>query len=55
MKAAHAPSLLLATLSVGLTITSAYAQKPADIPASISTPDRVESSRLGTLNFKDGR
>ena len=50
MKATHAPSLLLTTLIVALTLTSAHAQ---NVPASITTPDRVET-RLGTLNFKDG-
>ena len=28
-------------------------QKPADIPASITTPDKVET-RIGTMEFKDG-
>jgi hypothetical protein len=50
MKATHARSLILATLIVALTLTSAHGQ---NIPTSITTPDRVET-HLGTLNFKDG-
>ena len=41
---------ILAAILLGtVAISSAHAQ----IPASISTPDKVET-RLGTLNFKDG-
>src|SRR4249919_193913 len=43
-------TLITAALASGLMTTSAYAQK---IPASIATPDKVESS-IGTLEYKDG-
>jgi hypothetical protein len=43
-------TLITAALASGLITTSAYAQK---IPASIATPDKVESS-IGTLEYKDG-
>src|SRR5438034_11660182 len=46
MKTKH--NLLAATL-VGVLAWPAFAQ----IPASITTPDKVET-RLGTLEFKDG-
>ncbi len=43
--------ILAATLAVGAI--AAVAQKPAVIPPSISTPDKV-ATRIGTLDFKDG-
>jgi len=45
--------LLVALLSVGI-ITMGWAQEgPTKVPASITTPDRVET-KIGTLRFKDG-
>jgi hypothetical protein len=48
------PQMLItaaAVLALAVTTMTASAQ---DMPKSITTPDRVESGRLGTLNFKDG-
>ena len=50
MKTTHAPRLIVAALAGTLTIASAHAQ---NIPASITTPDKVET-QIGTLEFKDG-
>ncbi len=45
---------LVATLLAAMTAGSAQAQKyKADVPASITTPDTVET-RIGTLKFHDG-
>ncbi|TDI70909.1 MAG: hypothetical protein E2O85_02945, partial [Bacteroidetes bacterium] len=35
-------------------LTQSTATYAADIPVSITTPDRVETERLGTLKFFDG-
>lgn len=51
--AAVTPFLFATALASG----SALAQSPefaADVPSSISTPDTVETERLGTLRFFDG-
>ena len=59
MKASHLPTLLAAALIVALAITTTRAadapkmKMTTDIPASITTPDSVET-RLGTLKFDDG-
>ena len=42
----------LATLAVGAPAVRAQ-QKSADVPPSITTPDKVEI-RIGTMEFKDG-
>jgi len=53
-------ALSITTLTLLLTHLVAFAQaeqKPkywADVPASITTPDVVETERLGTLHFFDG-
>lgn len=46
--------LIAAALFCALAVTSAHAQEfKADVPASITTPDQVET-RIGTLKFFDG-
>ena len=48
-------NLVAAMLLVALSLASAHAQKmKTDIPASITTPDSIETSRLGKLEFLDG-
>jgi hypothetical protein len=49
MKIKSFQSTITAVAVVALSVTTTFAQ----VPANISTPDRVES-RLGTLIFKDG-
>ena len=52
MKSRH--RLVIAALAGALFLSNAHAQTmKTDIPASITTPDSVET-RLGTLKFKDG-
>jgi len=59
MKMTRVPNLLATALVFGLALTNAHAQTApkmkmtTDIPASITTPDNVET-RLGTLKFTDG-
>jgi hypothetical protein len=43
----------LITIALGLTLVAATPMRAAEIPASITTPDKVESS-IGTLEYKDG-
>src|SRR4029450_12971886 len=43
----------LITIALGLTLVAAPPMRAAEIPASITTPDKVESS-IGTLEYKDG-
>jgi len=44
---------LAALMAAGMVSTGSAQVKPTKIPASITTPDTVES-RIGTLQFKDG-
>ena len=43
----------LITISLGLTLVTVTPLPAAEIPPSITTPDKVET-RIGTLEFKDG-
>ena len=43
----------LITISLGLTLVAVTPLPAAEIPPSITTPDKVET-RIGTLEFKDG-
>lgn len=52
MKPFDHPLALILTCAT-LAIPHLVAAEPAAIPASVSTPDKVES-RIGTLEFKDG-
>ena len=53
MKQLIKPLAVLVTCAIFAVAPLAAAQPSPAIPASISTPDKVES-RLGTLDFKDG-
>ena len=43
----------LITAALGLVLSAASPLLAAELPPSITTPDKVESS-VGTLDFKDG-
>ena len=43
----------LITIALGLTLVAVTPLRAAEIPPSINTPDKVESS-IGTLEYKDG-
>src|SRR5262245_21834006 len=56
METTHPFRIIVAAFTSALTISCAHAQAPrgdAGMPASITTPDKVET-RIGTLEFKDG-
>jgi hypothetical protein len=55
MKLRSSLAQLVITVGALLLVTSraVQAQKPADIPPGLKTPDRVET-QIGTLEFKDG-
>ncbi len=45
--------VLAAVILTGMVIAGSALARPTEIPASITTPDKIES-RIGTLQFKDG-
>jgi hypothetical protein len=52
MKATESRKLVIAARALTLVVSSMTAT--AQMPPQTTTPDRVESSRLGPLTFKDG-
>ncbi|MDM0110559.1 hypothetical protein QTI66_00255 [Variovorax sp. J22R133] len=54
MKTRQTNNLVAAVAMLTLAVAAMSASAQGDMPQAIRTPDRVESSRLGPLNFKDG-